>query len=73
MSFIATIVHQGREWEENWFTGNNWEVTWSPFVRTLSAGKFGKQVCTVAKEELGLENIPGPVYPQPLQVRILIS
>ena len=72
MSLIAKLGFQGKEWEENWFNGNNWEVTWSPFVRTLSAGKFGKQVCTVAKEELGLENIPGVEYPEPLQVRIMI-
>ena len=52
----------------NWFQEGNWEDLWSPFVRTLSRGRFGREVCTLAKEELGLENIPGLEYPQPLQV-----
>merc|ERR1712106_1298499 len=63
----------GKEWEQNWFQAGNWEDLWSPFVRTLSAGKFGREVCTVAKEELGLENIPGLEYPQPLQLGFYYS
>ena len=37
-------------------------------MQSLTGGKFGRDVCTVAKEELGLENIPGLEWPEPLQV-----
>ena len=59
---------QGKEWEQNWFNKANWEDLWTPFMNSLSRGKFSRDVCAVAKEELGLENIPGLEYPEPLQV-----
>lgn len=39
--FSKKCGKMGKEWEQNWFQEGNWEDLWSPFVRTLSAGKFG--------------------------------
>ena len=66
--FSKKCGKMGREWENKWMQGENWEDLWSPFVKTLSRGEFERNVCTLAKEELGIENVPGLELSEPLKV-----
>merc|ERR1711982_233357 len=60
-------------WESNWIqqaiaTGrSDWELNWTPLVSILSTGKYTKDVCTIVKQELGVENIPSEDIPDPLR------
>ena len=56
-----------KEWEANWLQKESTEETWTPLVNILSSGKFARDVCTVAKQELGVENVPGDLD-EPLEL-----
>jgi len=71
--FSKKCGKMGKEWEKKWIQEGNWELLWSPLVKTLSGGEFGRNVCTVAKEELGLKTVPGLEYPQPFKLGFYYS
>jgi len=70
--FAKKCGRLGSEWESNWIqqataSGRSWELNWTPLVSILSTGKYTKDVCTIVKQELGIENIPSEDIPDPLQ------
>ena len=44
-----------------------WERSWTPLVSILSTGRFTRDVCSIVKQELGLDTVPGEEVEQPLK------
>ena len=67
--FAKKCGRLGQEWERNWVlsSGGGWERSWTPLVSILSTGRFTRDVCSIVKQELGLDTVPGEEVEQPLQ------
>ena len=70
--FSKKCARLGKEWETNWLKPESTEETWTPFVNILSSGKYARDVCTLVKQELGVENVPGDLD-EPLELGYFYS